>query len=111
MTDDFQYLNFVIYILVQVDAYILTYLITCNILDEWGESYGYVAPNLQKMAIRVLSQTCSASGFERNWGLFEHLHSNKRNRLEHQRLVDLVFVHYNLRLRQRYCYVYSSLTI
>ncbi|XP_073099112.1 uncharacterized protein [Elaeis guineensis] len=69
--------------------------------DEWWVTYGSCAPNLQKLAIRVLSQTCSASGCERNWSIFEHIHSKKRNRLEHQRLNDLVFVHYNLRLQQR----------
>ncbi|KAL4382048.1 hypothetical protein AHAS_Ahas04G0194500 [Arachis hypogaea] len=69
--------------------------------DQWWESYGCGAPNLQKLAIRVLSQTCSSSGCERNWSIFEHIHSKKRNRLEHQKLNDLVYVHYNLRLQQR----------
>ncbi|XP_057415191.1 uncharacterized protein LOC130710356 [Lotus japonicus] len=53
------------------------------------------------MAIRILSQTCSASGCERNWSIFEHIHSKKRNRLEHHKLNDLVYVRYNLRLQQR----------
>ncbi|XP_022899334.1 uncharacterized protein LOC111412634 [Olea europaea var. sylvestris] len=69
--------------------------------DEWWMCYGSSAPNLQTLAIRVLSQTCSSSGCERNWSMFEHIHSKKRNRLEHQRLNDLVYVHYNLRLQQR----------
>ncbi|XP_066324257.1 uncharacterized protein [Miscanthus floridulus] len=69
--------------------------------DEWWETYGCSAPNLQKLALRVLSQTCSASGCERSWSYFEHVHSKKRNRLEHQRLNDIVYVHCNLRLRQR----------
>ncbi|PSS08269.1 U3 small nucleolar RNA-associated protein [Actinidia chinensis var. chinensis] len=69
--------------------------------DEWWLCYGSNAPNLQKLAIRVLSQTCSASSYERNWSIFEHIHSKKQNRLEHQRLNDLVYVHYNLRLQQR----------
>jgi hypothetical protein len=33
--------------------------------------------------------------------MFEHIHSKRRNRLSVQRLNDLVFVHYNLRLRTR----------
>ncbi|KAL1309254.1 hypothetical protein AAHE18_17G164400 [Arachis hypogaea] len=70
--------------------------------DQWWESYGCGVLNLQKLAIRVLSQTCSSSGCERNWSIFEHIHSKKRNRLEHQKLNDLVYVHYNLRLQQRY---------
>jgi hypothetical protein len=68
-------------------------------IDECWETYGCSAPNLQKLALRVLSQTCSASGCEISWSMFEHMHSKKRNRLEHQRLTDTVFVHCNLRLR------------
>nr|XP_025611971.1 uncharacterized protein LOC112705352 [Arachis hypogaea] len=30
-------------------------------------------------------------GCERNWSIFEHIHSKKRNRLEHQKLIDLVY--------------------
>jgi hypothetical protein len=56
----------------------------------------------------------SPSGCERNWSVFEHIHSKKRNRLEHQKLNDLVFVRYNLRLKNRYynyyvLLIYSSL--
>ncbi|KAL9861636.1 putative HAT dimerization domain, ribonuclease H-like superfamily [Arabidopsis thaliana] len=69
--------------------------------DEWWRYFGHDAPNLQKMAIRILSQTASSSGCERNWCVFERIHTKKRNRLEHQRLNDLVFVHYNLRLQHR----------
>ncbi|CAK8538852.1 unnamed protein product [Lathyrus sativus] len=69
--------------------------------DQWWETYGTEAPSLQKLAIQILSQTCSASGCERNWSVFEHIHSKKRNRLEHQKLNDLVFVRYNLRLQNR----------
>ncbi|KAL4391705.1 hypothetical protein AHAS_Ahas03G0271800 [Arachis hypogaea] len=68
--------------------------------DQWWESYGCAAPSLQKLAIRILSQTCSSSGCERNWSIFEHIYSKKRNRLEHQKLNDLVYVHYNLRQQQ-----------
>ncbi|XP_059072640.1 uncharacterized protein LOC131873640 isoform X1 [Cryptomeria japonica] len=69
--------------------------------DLWWENYGAGTPNLQKIAIRVLSQPCSASGCERNWSVFESIHTKKRNRLSQKRLNDLVFVRYNLRLRVR----------
>ncbi|XP_039048882.1 uncharacterized protein LOC120189745 [Hibiscus syriacus] len=59
------------------------------------------APILQKLAIRLLSQTSSSSGCERNWSVFERIHTKRRNRLEHQRLNDLVYVTYNLRLKNR----------
>ncbi|GAU17928.1 hypothetical protein TSUD_330520 [Trifolium subterraneum] len=39
------------------------------LLDQWWEMYGTEAPNLKKLAIRILSQTCSASGCERNWSV------------------------------------------
>ncbi|KZV15563.1 hypothetical protein F511_16633, partial [Dorcoceras hygrometricum] len=60
-----------------------------------------IAPNIQSLAIKILSQTSSSSGCERNFSVFERIHTKKRNRLEHQRLNDLVFVYYNLRLKER----------
>ena len=60
--------------------------------------FGLGAPDLRSFSIRVLSQCCSATGCKRNWSTFEYVHSKKRNRLEHKRVNDLVFVHYNLRL-------------
>ncbi|KAG4967812.1 hypothetical protein JHK87_033463 [Glycine soja] len=56
----------------------------------WWRMFGSQTPNLQKLAIKILSLTCSASGCERNWSVFE------------QRLHDLVFVKYNQQLKQRY---------
>ncbi|XP_074375325.1 uncharacterized protein LOC141717112 [Apium graveolens] len=66
---------------------------------EWWISYGGCVPDLQKLAIKIHSFTCSSSGCERNWSTFQHLHSKKRNRLAQQRLNDLVFVKYNRALR------------
>ncbi|KAH1188308.1 hypothetical protein GmHk_U059730 [Glycine max] len=68
----------------------------------WWRMCGSQTPNLQKLAIKILSLTCNASGCERNWSVFEQIHSIKRNRLEHKRLHDLVFVKYNQQLKQRY---------
>ncbi|RWR92200.1 hypothetical protein CKAN_02140800 [Cinnamomum micranthum f. kanehirae] len=68
----------------------------------WWAAYGSKTPNLQKFAIKVLSLTCSSSGCERNWSVFEHIHSKKRNRLDQKRLNDLVFVKYNRALKRRY---------
>ncbi|KAL4276362.1 hypothetical protein AHAS_Ahas20G0199600 [Arachis hypogaea] len=45
--------------------------------DQWWKSYGCGALNLQKLAIRILSQTCSFSGCECNWSTFEHIHSKR----------------------------------
>ncbi|KAJ9682088.1 hypothetical protein PVL29_018125 [Vitis rotundifolia] len=69
---------------------------------EWWAAYGASAPNLQRFAMKVLNLTCSASGCERNWSIFENIHSKRRNRLDHQRLNDLVYVKYNRALKRRY---------
>ncbi|KAL4588076.1 hypothetical protein LXL04_000955 [Taraxacum kok-saghyz] len=70
--------------------------------DEWWKLFGGDLPVLKKFAIRILCQTASSSGCERNWSVFERIHTKRRNRLEHQRLNDLVFVHYNLSLQNRF---------
>ncbi|GJY41375.1 hydroxyproline-rich glycoprotein family protein [Tanacetum coccineum] len=68
---------------------------------DWWVAYGSSAPNLQKFAIHVLSLTCSATGCERNWSVFQHIHTKKRNRLAQGRLNDMVFVKYNRALDRR----------
>ncbi|XP_027177656.1 uncharacterized protein LOC113776795 [Coffea eugenioides] len=68
---------------------------------DWWESYGDECPELKNFAIRILSLTCSSSGCERNWSAFELVHSKRRNRLAQKRMNDLVFVMYNLKLRER----------
>ncbi|KAK3005516.1 hypothetical protein RJ639_017194 [Escallonia herrerae] len=68
---------------------------------SWWSLYAADYPDLQRLAVRVLSQTCSVIRCERNWSMFERIHAKKRNRLEHQRLNDLIFVHCSLRLRER----------
>ncbi|KAL2333697.1 hypothetical protein Fmac_014910 [Flemingia macrophylla] len=64
--------------------------------------YGGQTPQLKILAIKVLSLTCSLSGCEHNWSTFEHIHSKKRSKLEHQKLQDLVFVKYNQALQERF---------
>ncbi|CAH1425309.1 unnamed protein product [Lactuca virosa] len=61
----------------------------------WWRTYGIDPPLLQNFAITVLSQTCSASPCERNWSVFDNLHSKKRNCFLQQKLNDLVFIQYN----------------
>ncbi|CAI0448710.1 unnamed protein product, partial [Linum tenue] len=56
---------------------------------------------MRKLVVRLLSQTSSSSGCERNWSVFDQIHSKRRNRLENQILNDLVYVTYNLRLKNR----------
>uniref|UniRef100_A0A5B7CBF9 BED-type domain-containing protein n=1 Tax=Davidia involucrata TaxID=16924 RepID=A0A5B7CBF9_DAVIN len=67
----------------------------------WWSLYAADYPDLQRLAVRVLSQTCSTTQCERSWSMFEYIQGKKRNRLEHKKLNNLIFVHYNLRLHER----------
>ncbi|KAF8413307.1 hypothetical protein HHK36_001285 [Tetracentron sinense] len=69
---------------------------------EWWDNYRASTPHLQQLACQILSLTCSASGCERNWSVFEHIHTKKRNILEQNKLNDLVYVHYNQKLVERF---------
>ncbi|GKB14788.1 hAT dimerization domain-containing transposase-related protein [Tanacetum coccineum] len=62
--------------------------------DEWWRLFARKYPKIQEFAIKILSQTASSSGCERNWSVFERIHTKRRNRLEHKRLNDRVYVHY-----------------
>ncbi|XP_077240510.1 uncharacterized protein LOC143881362 [Tasmannia lanceolata] len=67
----------------------------------WWQQHGINCLELQRISIRILSQTCSSFGCEHNWSTFDQIHSKRRNRLAQKRLNDLIYVHYNLRLRER----------
>eukprot|EP00253_Pinus_taeda_P007989 PITA_07989 len=67
---------------------------------QWWEAFGGHFPELQRFAICILSLTCSETGCERNWSVFERIHPKKRNRLDQKWLNYLVYVQYNLRLRR-----------
>ncbi|TVT99962.1 hypothetical protein EJB05_54632, partial [Eragrostis curvula] len=67
--------------------------------EQYGVSlYGGDTKDLQKYALRVVSQCVSSSGCERNWSSFSLVHTKLRNRLSYAKLHKLVFVHYNLKL-------------
>ncbi|XP_043691710.1 uncharacterized protein LOC122642340 [Telopea speciosissima] len=68
----------------------------------WWEKHGSSTLELTKLARRLLGLCCSSSGCERNWSIFEFIHTKKRNRLEHQRLNDLVYIQYNRGLQVRF---------
>ncbi|VVA98783.1 unnamed protein product [Arabis nemorensis] len=70
---------------------------------EWWSTYGESCLNLSRFAIRILSQPCSSSiGSRRNLTPIEQIYESK-NSIERQRLSDLVFVQYNMRLRRLGC--------
>ncbi|XP_059658347.1 uncharacterized protein LOC132304614 [Cornus florida] len=68
---------------------------------EWWDSYGDECPELKRFIIRILSLTYSSLGCERNWSAFEMVHSKRRNQLQQKKMNDLVFVMYNIKLRER----------
>jgi len=68
---------------------------------RWWMSFGAHVPELQHVAIRVLAQVTSASSCERNWSTFDFIHTKKRNRMKCERVRDIVFVHANLRLKDK----------
>ncbi|XP_034586659.1 uncharacterized protein [Setaria viridis] len=69
---------------------------------NWWSVHGASAKDLRKMAIRILSLTCSSSACERTWSAFERVHSKKRTRLGQRKLNALVFVMFNKRLQWKY---------
>nr|KYP47371.1 hypothetical protein KK1_030985 [Cajanus cajan] len=73
-----------------------------DFITQWWRLYGSSTPNLQQLAIKILSLTYSSSGCERNWSVFEQIHIKRRNRLDHKKLHDLVYVKYNQALMRRY---------
>ncbi|XP_071699672.1 uncharacterized protein [Rutidosis leptorrhynchoides] len=76
----------------------------CEVNDDkydpanWWASFGVSTPHLRTIAIRILSLTTSSSGCERNWSTFEAIHTKKRNRLETEKLNNLVYVQFNANL-------------
>ena len=65
---------------------------------RWWELYGADAPELQYVALLVLSKRGSASSAERNWSEFDFIWTKKRSSLGAIKATALVRVHSNLRL-------------
>lgn len=67
----------------------------------WWQQHGINCVELQRIAVRILSQTCSSFGCEHNWSIYDQINSQRHNRVAQKRLNDFIYVHYNLRLRER----------
>ncbi|KAL7604363.1 hypothetical protein Lser_V15G18311 [Lactuca serriola] len=63
-------------------------------------AYGASTPQLRKIATMILSLTTSSLECERNWSIFEGVHTKKINRLETSKLNNLVFVQFNANLME-----------
>ncbi|AQK50449.1 hAT transposon superfamily protein [Zea mays] len=68
---------------------------------KWWMNHGTTTPHLRILATRILNLTCSSSGCERDWSVFEQIHTKKQNKLLHDRMRDLVFVKFNSKLREK----------
>ena len=64
----------------------------------WWENFGFETPNLQTLAIKVLSQVSSVAMCEEIWQASDFSCRESANRLGEQRMEDLFFVRNNLRL-------------
>ena len=68
---------------------------------EWWELYGAELPELQFVAMKVLSKRSSACSVERLWSFFGRVWSDERARLGPTKAVDLVKTGANLRLKRK----------
>lgn len=64
--------------------------------------FGKHVPELQRIAVRVLSQACTASAAEQFWAQYEAVHTSKRNRLKSSTASQVLYVGSNLRFLRRY---------
>ncbi|KAH9620381.1 hypothetical protein KSS87_022032 [Heliosperma pusillum] len=67
----------------------------------WWQQHGVNCLELQQIALRILSQTCSSIGCEHNWSVHDQIHHQRQNGLAQKKFDELVYIHYNLRLRER----------
>jgi hypothetical protein len=65
---------------------------------QWWINFGASVPELQTLAVRVLSQTATSSEAERNWSLFGFIQGKKRFLLKSSTMEKLVYIHANTRL-------------
>uniref|UniRef100_A0ACD5VHE5 Uncharacterized protein n=1 Tax=Avena sativa TaxID=4498 RepID=A0ACD5VHE5_AVESA len=65
--------------------------------SEWWFQFGEV-PNLQKYALRIVSQCVSSSGCERNCSAFALVQTRQRNRLLYGKMHKCVSVRHNLKI-------------
>ncbi|KNA23081.1 hypothetical protein SOVF_028040 [Spinacia oleracea] len=68
---------------------------------KWWSRFGDHCPELQKLAVRVLSQTCNGAevyGLRRH--IAEKLLSSKKNTTEYKQLHKQAYLRYNLKLKQ-----------
>ncbi|KAG5107041.1 hypothetical protein JHK82_044011 [Glycine max] len=66
----------------------------------WWQQHGISCLELQRISVRILSQTCSSFACEHDWSIYDQIRCKRQNRLSQKKLNDIIYVHYNLRLRE-----------
>ena len=66
-----------------------------------NSNFGAMAPELTKVAVRVLSIPTSSAAAERNWSTFSYIHDKKRNKLSNDRVFKLVYIYFNNKLKNQ----------
>nr|KYP62175.1 hypothetical protein KK1_016700 [Cajanus cajan] len=66
----------------------------------WWQQHGISCLELQRIAVRILSQTCSSFACEHDWSIYDQIHCKTQSRISQKKLNDIIYVHYNLRLRE-----------
>ncbi|GKV30458.1 hypothetical protein SLEP1_g39264 [Rubroshorea leprosula] len=68
---------------------------------SWWQQHGISCLELQRIAIRILSQACTSLGCEHSWSIYDQVHSRRlHSSLSRKRWNDFTYVHYNLRMRE-----------
>ena len=62
-------------------------------------NYSLEDPELVDLCLLALSITPTASAAKRNWSSYSLIHLLKRNRLDYDTVMKLVFLHWNLRIK------------
>lgn len=67
----------------------------------WWQQHGISCLELQRVAVRILSHTCSSIGCEPKWSVHDQVNAQCQSRFGKKSTKDLTYVHYNLRLREK----------
>jgi len=67
----------------------------------WQSLFSSSYPELTALAKWALCIAPTTGAAERNWSAFGHIHSKKRNRLLNERVNKLVYIYWNLRIKER----------
>ena len=67
----------------------------------WQSLFSSSYPELTILAKWALCIAPTTGAAERNWSAFGHIHNKKRNQLLNERVNKLVYIYWNLRIKER----------